>query len=65
MESIPGMQVIRAEVPLAEITNYATELRSLTGGEAFYTMEFSRFDVVPARIAEAVGERLRKEKETE
>jgi len=48
MESVGGMQVIKAQVPMSEITHYATELRSMTGGTASYTMEFSHYDVVPA-----------------
>jgi len=54
MEAIGDMQIIRAIVPLAEVSRYATELRSLTGGSAFYTMEFSHYDIVPAHITEQV-----------
>jgi len=48
------MQIIKAQVPMAEVMNYATQLRSITGGTGSFTMEFSHYDVVPARIAEAV-----------
>ena len=48
MEAVGGMQVIKAQVPMSEITHYATELRSMTGGTASYAMEFSHYDVVPA-----------------
>jgi len=61
MDSSAGMQIIRAEVPLAEVKNYATELRSMTGGAASYTMEFSRYEVVPARLAEQVVSMVKEE----
>ena len=54
MESLGDMQVVRAQAPLAEVSRYATELRSITGGQGYYTMEFSHYDVVPAHIAEGV-----------
>jgi elongation factor G len=49
-----GMQAIRAHVPLAEMFGYATDLRSLTQGRATYTMQFARYNPVPAAIMEAV-----------
>ena len=45
-------KVIDAEVPLAEMFGYATQLRSMTQGQASYTMEFSRYAEVPKNIAE-------------
>jgi elongation factor G len=53
-DSFGNMQVIKALVPLAEILNYSTELRSMTGGEGSFTVEPSHYDVVPQRVAEAV-----------
>ncbi len=47
-------QVITAEVPLAEMFGYATTLRSLTQGRATFTMQFSRYEEVPANIAEQI-----------
>jgi elongation factor G len=44
-------RVIRAQVPLAEMFGYATELRSMTQGRAVYSMEFSRYAEVPTSIA--------------
>jgi elongation factor G len=41
-------------VPLAEMFGYATDLRSTTQGRATYTMQFERYDEVPANIAEKV-----------
>src|SRR2546421_332084 len=49
---------VKASVPLAEMFGYATDLRSTTQGRANYTMQFDRYDEVPANIAETiVGER--------
>ena len=45
------MQVILADVPQGELFRYAAELRSMTGGQASFTMTFSRYDVVPANVA--------------
>ena len=57
MEQRGNAQVISAFVPLAEMFGYATDLRSTTQGRATYTMQFERYDEVPANIAEkAVGE---------
>ena len=47
-------QLIRAHVPLAEMFGYATTLRSTTQGRATYTMQFSHYEPVPAKIAEAL-----------
>ena len=47
-------QIISAQVPLAEVANYSTQLRSITGGEGSYTMEFSHYEPVPARLQEAI-----------
>jgi elongation factor G len=51
MESRAGAQVIRAHVPLGQMFGYATDLRSMTQGRATYTMQFSRYEEVPASIA--------------
>jgi elongation factor G len=52
MEQRSGAQVITAQVPLAEMFGYATDLRSTTQGRATYTMQFERYDEVPPNIAE-------------
>ncbi len=52
----PGIKVIAAHVPLAEMFGYATALRSLTQGRASFTMEFARYEEVPAGIAQAIVE---------
>lgn len=54
MEDTPAGKTIRAEVPLAEMFGYATDVRSATQGRATYTMEFSRYAEAPANIAEAI-----------
>ncbi len=54
MEEAPGGRVVRAEVPLAEMFGYATDLRSMSEGRATYTMEFARYAEAPAHIAQAI-----------
>ena len=54
MDDAPGGKIIRAEVPLAEMFGYATDLRSATQGRATYSMEFYRYSEAPAGIAEAM-----------
>jgi elongation factor G len=54
MEDAPAGRIIRAEVPLAEMFGYATDLRSATQGRATYTMEFSKYLEAPNNIAETV-----------
>ncbi len=54
MEDSPAGKIVRAEVPLAEMFGYSTDLRSATQGRATYTMEFARYAEAPANIAEAI-----------
>jgi elongation factor G len=60
---IGGMTDVKAEVPMAEMLTYAPDLRSLTGGRGDYTMEFVRYEEVPAHLAQKVIEGLRAEDE--
>jgi len=54
MDDSPSGKVIRAEVPLAEMFGYSTDLRSATQGRATYSMEFAKYNEAPANIAETV-----------
>jgi elongation factor G len=54
MESLGDFQVVRAEVPLAEIQQYSAFLQSVTGGEGSYSVEFLRYEVVPQHLMQAV-----------
>ncbi len=54
MNPRPGVQVIEALVPLAEMFGYATDLRSKTQGRATYTMQFAHYAQVPNSIAETI-----------
>ena len=63
MEQQKGNSVISAEAPLAEMQRYATDLRSMTQGRGYFTMEFERYDQVPAHIAEHIIEQAQSEKE--
>ena len=54
MEQRGNAQVVSAHVPLAEMFGYATDLRSMSQGRATYTMQFERYDEVPANVAEKV-----------
>ncbi len=54
MEPVGGMTEIKAEVPMAEMLSYAPDLRSLTGGQGDYAMEFLRYEEVPAHLAQKV-----------
>jgi len=51
---LAGIKTIRADVPLAQMFGYSTQLRSLTQGRATYTMEFERYSEVPRNIAEEI-----------
>jgi elongation factor G len=54
IEDSPSGKIIRAEVPLAEMFGYATDLRSMSQGRATYSMEFARYNEVPQNVADSV-----------
>jgi len=62
-EAERGNTIIVAHVPLAEMLRYATQLRSITGGRGYFSMELDHYDVVPAHIAGPIMEAHRKEME--
>ena len=63
MEPSGGMTTIKAEVPMAEILTYSQALTSMTGGRGDYSMQFLRYEEVPAHIAQKLIEAAKKEKE--
>jgi elongation factor G len=65
MDSVGNLQVIKAQVPMKEIGKYSTELRSMTGGEASYSVEFSHYDIVPHKLAEEIIAQAKKTPEEE
>jgi elongation factor G len=58
-----GMTEIKAEVPMAEMLSYAPDLRSITGGQGEFTMEFERYEEVPGHLAAKVVDEAKAERE--
>ena len=58
-----GKSVIQAEVPLAEMLRYATDLRAITQGRGVFSMEILRYDEVPAHLTQQIVEQTKREKE--
>lgn len=63
MATDAGLQVIQADVPLAELFRYGAELRSITGGQGSFTMEFSRYEIVPANLTQKIVAEAEKHEE--
>jgi elongation factor G len=61
MDTDKGRSVVTAQVPLAEIIRYTTDLRSITGGRGVFQMEFSHYEVVPAHISQDIINARQKE----
>jgi elongation factor G len=62
-EAVGGMTEVKAEVPMAEMLSYAPDLRALTGGQGEYTLEFLRYEEIPAHLAQKVIDKSRAEAE--
>ncbi len=60
-ESERGQTVVVAQVPLAEMMRYTTQLRSLTGGRGYFTMELDRYEIVPQNLANEIIAQRQKE----
>ncbi len=56
---LEGLQVVKAQVPLAEMFGYSTSLRSATQGRASFTMQYATYDLVPGRVAEQIIKRIK------
>jgi len=64
MDTERGRSVVTAQVPLAEMQRYTTDLRSITGGRGVFSMAFSHYEMVPAHIAQDVIATREREKES-
>jgi len=62
-EAERGNTVVIAHVPMAEMLRYTTQVRSITGGRGYFTMDFDHYDVVPTHIANQIIEAHKKEME--
>jgi elongation factor G len=60
IDDSPSGKLIHAEVPLSEMFGYATDLRSMSQGRATYSMEFAKYNEVPANIAEQIIDKSKK-----
>jgi elongation factor G len=60
-----GKSIVQAEVPLAEMQRYATDLRSLTQGRGIFSMELLRYDEVPAHLTQEIVNQAKREREEE
>ncbi len=58
-----GLTTIIAHAPLAEMLRYTTQLRSITGGRGYFSMEFDRYEIVPSHLADEIIAAQKKEEE--
>ena len=65
LEPAGSLQVIKAQVPLSELSKYAIDLRSLTQGRGSFTIAFDHYEEVPARLAEEIAAQAKKTKAEE
>jgi elongation factor G len=62
-ESVGGMTEVKAEVPMGEVLTYAPDLRSITGGQGEYTLEFLRYEEMPAHLAQKIVQQAEADEE--
>ncbi|MCZ2122899.1 MAG: hypothetical protein LC108_11615 [Anaerolineales bacterium] len=62
-ETERGNTTVIAHVPMAEMTRYTTQIRSITGGRGYFTMQFDHYDTVPNNVAGPIIEAHKKEME--
>lgn len=65
MNSERGISTVSAHVPLSEMLRYTTQLRSMTGGRGYFTMQFDHYEVLPSHLAQEVIAARQKEKKEE
>ncbi len=63
MDAFGDLQVVQASIPMDEVKNYETELKSMTGGRGSYTMELSHYDIVPSHLVPAIIAEAKKDAE--
>ncbi|MFW6161424.1 MAG: elongation factor G [Planctomycetota bacterium] len=65
MRAEGDQQILEGQVPLASVANYSTQLRSMTGGEGSYTMEFSHYEPVPSNVQADIVAKAKRPKDDE
>jgi elongation factor G len=65
MTAQDGMQIVEAEVPMAEMTTYAIDLRSMTQGRGSFTLDFIRYDETPANVQQKIIEEAKAQAQAE
>jgi elongation factor G len=63
MEPVGAVTEVKAEVPMAELLEYAPDLRAITGGQGEYSMELARYEEVPGHVAQQVVQQAQEERE--
>ena len=63
MNPMGSMTTVDAQAPLAEVQHYSADMRSLTQGRGFYSMEFSHYEEVPSHLAQKVIDEANKQRE--
>jgi elongation factor G len=65
MDSFGDLQVLKASIPMDEVKNYETELKSMTGGRGSYSMDFSHYDIVPSHLVQTIIDQAKKGSKSE